>query len=249
MIENFEFTTMILKHDQYDGITIDSTSIPNSVLEFEEELSLIIEKIENKKLLWIKLSIEQSQFIPILTKHDFVFHHCNERDITLVKKLIVKPIIPTATNHTLGVGAVVIDDDKLLVIKDRIWQKYKLPGGHIDDSENISNALKREVYEETGIEVEFESIISLGHFSPAQFGESNLYVVCRATALSKEINIIDDEEIMDAKWINIQEYLACEDVHSYNKAIVKNALETIGFKIETRTDLITKENVSYEIFF
>jgi len=249
MIESFDFTTMTLKHDQYDGITIESFTIPNSVLEFEKELLFIIEKIEKKKLLWIKLSIEQSQFIPILTKHDFVFHHCNERDITLVKKLIEKPIIPTATNHTLGVGAVVIDDDKLLVIKDRIWQKYKLPGGHIDDSENISNALKREVYEETGIEVEFESIISLGHFSPAQFGESNLYVVCRATALSKEINIIDDEEIMDAKWIDIQEYLSCDDVHIYNKAIVKNALETIGFKIETRTDLITKENVSYEIFF
>jgi len=249
MIENFEFTTMSLKYDQYDGITIDSSSIPNNVLEFEKDLCLIIEKIENKKLLWVKLSIEQSKFIPMLTKHNFVFHHCNERDITLVKRLIVKPVIPTATNHTLGVGAVVIDDDKLLVIKDRIWQKYKLPGGHIDDSENISNALKREVYEETGIEVEFESIVSLGHFSPAQFGESNLYVVCRATALSKEINIIDDEEIMDAKWIDIQEYLSCEDVHSYNKAIVKNALETIGFKIDTRTDLITRENISYEIFF
>jgi len=240
---------VILNHDQYDGITIDSSSIPNNVLEFEKELCLIIEKIENKKLLWVKLSIEQSKFIPMLTKHNFVFHHCNERDITLVKRLIVKPVIPTATNHTLGVGAVVIDDDKLLVIKDRIWQKYKLPGGHIDDSENISNALKREVYEETGIEVEFESIISLGHFSPAQFGESNLYVVCRATALSKEINIIDDEEIMDAKWIDIQEYLTCEDVHSYNKAIVRNALENSGFKIDTRTDLITRENVSYEIFF
>lgn len=249
MIENFEFTNMSLKYDQYDGITIDSSSIPNNVLEFEKDLCLIIEKIENKKLLWVKLSIEQSKFIPMLTKHNFVFHHCNERDITLVKRLIVKPVIPTATNHTLGVGAVVIDDDKLLVIKDRIWQKYKLPGGHIDDSENISNALKREVYEETGIEVEFESIVSLGHFSPAQFGESNLYVVCRATALSKEINIIDDEEIMDAKWIDIQEYLSCEDVHSYNKAIVKNALETIGFKIDTRTDLITRENISYEIFF
>ena len=249
MIESFDFTKMTLKHDQYDGITIDSTTIPDSVLEFEKELFLIIEKINNKKLLWIKLSIEQSKFIPMLTKHDFVFHHCNERDITLVKKLIEKPVIPTATNHTLGVGAVVFDGDQLLVIKDRIWQKYKLPGGHIDDRENISCALKREVYEETGIEVEFESIISLGHFSPAQFGESNLYVVCRANPLNKEINIIDSEEIMEARWIAVEDYLACEDVHSYNKAIVKNALENSGFKIDTRTDLITRENVSYEIFF
>ena len=33
----------------------------------------------------------------------------------------------------------------------------------------ISTALEREVLEETGIEVEFESIISLGHFYPINF--------------------------------------------------------------------------------
>ncbi len=242
-------TSMNLSSDQYDGITIDSTTIPKSIEEFEEELVYLLNHLEDKKLLWVKLSITQSNIIPILTKFDFVFHHCNERDITLVKRLTENPVIPTATNHTLGVGAVVIDEGKLLVIKDRIWQKYKLPGGHIDDRENISCALKREVHEETGVEVEFESIVSLGHFSPAQFGESNLYVVCRATPLSKEINIIDMHEIMEAKWMEVEEYLACEEVHSYNKAIVKNALLSSGFKIDTRTDLITKENVSYEIFF
>lgn len=242
-------TSMNLAIDQYDGITIDSSTIPDDIELFEEELVYLINHLVDKKLLWVKLSITQSNIIPILTKYDFVFHHCNERDITLVKKLIANPVVPTATNHTLGVGAVVIDDDKLLVIKDRIWQKYKLPGGHIDDSENISDALKREVQEETGIDIEFESIVSLGHFSPAQFGESNLYVVCRATALSKEINIIDEEEIIEARWIGIEEYLACEDVHSYNKEIVRNALLSSGFKIDTRTNLITKENVSYEIFF
>jgi len=242
-------TSMNLTSDQYNGVTIDSSTIPNDMQVFEEEIIYLINHLEDTKLLWIKLSIVQSYIIPILTKYDFVFHHCNEKDITLVKKMTINPVIPTATNHTLGVGAVVIDKNKLLVIKDRIWQKYKLPGGHIDDSESISNALKREVYEETGIEVEFESVVSLGHFSPAQFGESNLYVVCRATALTKEINIIDKEEIIEASWMDIQEYLTCEDVHIYNKAIVRNALENCGFKIDTRTDLITRENVSYEIFF
>ncbi len=249
MIEKFDFTMMVLKNDQYDGSTIDASTLPDSLEVFEEELILLIEKLENKKLLWIKLDIVQSNLIPILTKYEFVFHHCNERDITLVKKLISKPIIPTATNHTLGVGAVVIDGNNLLVIKDRIWQKYKLPGGHIDDKENISTALIREVYEETGIKVEFDSIISLGHFSPGQFNESNLYVICRAKALTKNIHVIDTHEIMEARWIDIDTYLNLEDVHQYNKTIVKNALKSEGFKIDESDDLISRNDLNYEIFF
>jgi 8-oxo-dGTP diphosphatase len=242
------FRSLNLINDKYDGVTIDGSNIPNSLEEFEEKLIYLINNLSNKKLLWIKLQIESSQYIPLLTKYDFVFHHCNERDITLVKKLIENPIIPTATNHTLGVGAVVVDDDKLLVIKDRIWKKYKLPGGHIDDSENISNALLREVYEETGIKVEFDSIVSLGHFIPGQFNESNLYVICRANPLTKEINIQDSEEIIEARWLKIDTFLSCEDVHPYNKKIVQTALKSNGFKIDSSKDLITRDDVEYELF-
>jgi len=242
------FRSLNLFNDKYDGVIIDGSAIPEDLMEFEEELACLINYLQEKKLLWIKLDISQSYYIPLLTRYDFVFHHCNEKDITLVKKLINDPIIPTAMNHTLGVGAVVIEDNKLLVIKDRIWQKYKLPGGHIDDRENISTALLREVLEETGIRVEFESIVSLGHFSPGQFNESNLYVVCRARALSKEIHIQDKNEIIEARWLDLNEYLSCEDVHPYNKNLVQNALRSGGFKIDTTEDLITKDDVEYELF-
>jgi 8-oxo-dGTP diphosphatase len=246
MTETFKSLNLI--NDKYDGTTIDGTNIPESLEEFEEDLVYLINHLTDKKLLWIKLQIESSKYIPLLVSYDFVFHHCNERDITLVKRLIADPIIPTATNHTLGVGAVVIDDGKLLVIKDRLWQKYKLPGGHIDDSENISTALLREVYEETGIEVEFDSIVSLGHFTPGQFNESNLYVICKAKALSKEINIHDVEEIIEARWLEIESFLSCENVHPYNKKIVQTALCNSGFKIDTTQNLITRDDVEYELF-
>jgi 8-oxo-dGTP diphosphatase len=249
MTEKFDFTMIVLKNDKYDGSIIDTTTIPKDIEEFEKDLLLILENLENKKLLWIKLMIEESSLISILTKHGFVFHHCNERDITLVKKLIQKPVIPTATNHTLGVGAVVIDNNKLLVIKDKIYQGYKLPGGHIDDSENITSALIREVYEETGINIKFDSIISLRHISPGQFNESNLYLVCRATALSNEINVIDTDEILEAKWMDVDTYLNLDDVHPFNKKIVKTALENEGFKIIDSENLIYRKDLNYEIFF
>lgn len=245
---NETFRSLNLINDQYDGTTIDGTTIPSSIEEFEEELIYLINHLQNKKLLWIKLQIEDSKYIPLLTSYEFVFHHCNERDITLFKRLIENPVIPTATNHTLGVGAVVIEDNKLLVVKDKIWQKYKLPGGHIDDKENISTALLREVYEETGVKVAFDSIVSLGHFTPGQFNESNLYVICKAQALSKEIDIKDIDEIIEARWLEVETFLSCENVHPYNKKIVETALSNIGFKIDTTKNLITKDDVEYELF-
>ncbi len=243
---NKTFSSIELVNDRYDGVIIEK--FPKDLDKFEKELTYLINHLENKKLLWIKLDIENSKYIPLLTGYGFVFHHCNEKDITLIKRLTPDPVVPTATNHTLGVGAVVLDGDKLLVIKERIGQRYKLPGGHIDDSENISNALIREVLEETGIEVEFESIVSLGHFTPGQFNESNLYIVCRAKPLTKEINIQDDEEIMEARWLEVDKYLACDDVLPYNKKIVENALNNNGFKIDTTKDLITRIDVEYELF-
>lgn len=250
MTTEFNFTTLTLIADKYDGITIDNSNTSHTPKEFEKELINIIQNIKNKHLLWIKLPIEKSELIPLLTKYDFIFHHCNEKDLTLLKKLTNNPIIPTAKNHTLGVGAVVIENNKLLVIKDRFQKGYKLPGGHIDDRENISQALKREIFEETGIKIELESVVSLGHFSPAQFGESNLYVVCTAKALSTKIDILDSHEILEAKWIDMDDFYDCEEIHLYNKTMVKTALESKGLQIKQDNFFENpNQDKSYEFFF
>ena len=249
MQESFDFTSINLITDNYEGITIDNSTIPLHIDEFEKELITIIDKLTNKKLLWIKIPISKSNFIPLLTKYDFVFHHCNEEDITLLKKLTLNPIIPTARNHTLGVGVVVINENnELLVIKDRIGKRYKLPGGYIDDDENISTAAVREVKEETGIKVEFTSIIALGHFKPLQFGESNLYVGCTALAHSSEINIIDDYEIIEARWMDLEEFLTHEEVLEFNKKIVNTAIVNSGLRFE-HIEMFKNRDIDYELFF
>lgn len=96
----------------------------------------MIESVKNKRnLIWIYIDIKKSDFIPIATKKGFIFHSCDEEYILVVKSIKRKLWIPTASNHTLGVGAVVINDkNELLVIKERISTVgYKLPGGHIHD--------------------------------------------------------------------------------------------------------------------
>lgn len=249
MQATFEFTSLRLISDQYSGITIDTTSIPTVLEKFEQELIKLIENIKDKRLLWIKLSIDRSDLIPILTKYDFIFHHCNEKDITLLKRLVFNPIIPTARNHTLGVGVVVINEkNELLVIKERLNPHYKLPGGHIDDDENISTAVVREVKEETGIDVEFSSIIALGHFKPLQFGESNLYLGCRAKALSSQIDIIDEIEILEARWMDLELFLKSDEIYQFNKKIVLKAIQDNGFRHD-HLDMFQGKSIDYELFF
>lgn len=242
------FTTVL---DPYNGITIESKDLPSTKEEFELNLDFLIEETQDRRnLIWIYINIEKSDFIPVATKKGFIYHTCDEDFILVVKRLIPDAIIPTAANHTLGVGAVVINENKeLLVIKEKISTiGYKLPGGHIDNGEMISKAVEREVLEETGVDVEFKSIISLGHFYPHQFHKSNLYVLCIAEPKSLEINIQDTKEIVDAKWIKVDEYLEDESVLAYSKAVVLAALEYKGFKLANHETLCHIKR-DFELFF
>ncbi len=233
--------------DKYNGITIDNVAQFETADDFHKEIKRLIDSSINKKLLWVKIPIEKSDFIPVLTKLGFEYHHCDEMSLMLVKKLVQESIIPTTLNYIAGVGAIVLKKERLLVIRDRFSTGYRLPGGHIEKNESIKDALKREVLEETGIDIEFESIMSIGHFRNGQFGESNLYLVCTARALTDDISINDLSEIVDAKWIKFEDFLNSEDVNNYNKSIVAKAISNREVKLTEQP--IKLRVTSGEVFF
>lgn len=239
--------TMKIDEDRYNGITVDYNSLPETKDEFLEEINQLIESFRFKNLLWIKIPIEKSEFIPLLTDIGFEFHHCDNKGLMLVKMLKPYSFVPTAQNYTVGVGGIVREGDQLLVIKDRFTNGFKLPGGHIDHQETIKEALKREVFEETGVEVEFESIINIGHFTKAQLEASNLYIVCTAKPISNEINIYDKSEIVEAKWINIETFLNSDETNIYNKSVVRAAIDNKELKLTNRA--IKLKVTGSEVFF
>ncbi len=55
----------------------------------------------------------------------------------------------------ITVGAVIFNsDNKILLCKSHKWNdKYIIPGGHIELGEKMETALKREILEETGLEI------------------------------------------------------------------------------------------------
>lgn len=239
--------------DPFNGITIDEKSLPSSKIGFENQLNVLLEDVKNSRnLIWIYIPRDKSSFIEITSKYGFIFHSCDEEYLLVVKRLFENAIIPTAANHTLGVGVVVINENnELLVIKEKINRGvgYKIPGGHIDNGELISTAAIREVYEETGIEIEFDGVISLGHFYPHQFRKTNLYVLCTAKPLTSKIDIKDSIEIEDAKWVDVDKYLCDENVLEYSKAIVSAAINLDNKLKRTNEEVLTHIKKDIELFF
>lgn len=60
-------------------------------------------------------------------------------------------------HRAFGIYGIYFEDEKLLVINKNggpYKKRFDLPGGSLEDSESLSIALKREYFEETGLEVE-----------------------------------------------------------------------------------------------
>ena len=51
-------------------------------------------------------------------------------------------------------GAVVFDEHKKILLKKDPYRGWELPGGFVEDNENIKKAVVREVKEETGINID-----------------------------------------------------------------------------------------------
>lgn len=108
--------------------------------------------------------------------------------------------VPMFATHHLGVGGLVLNEGKILVVKENGENtKWKLPGGLADLGEDIDTAVCREIREETGVESAFKSILSVRHQHKVQFGRSDIYFTCLLAAKSSEITV--DEEIKDATWM------------------------------------------------
>lgn len=236
-----------ITEDTYNGVIVETSSLPQSLDEFTAELELLVQSISSKSLLWIQIPIEKSELVPILTQHGFVFHNCEQTYIMLVKKLQNNAIIPTTKNYIVGVGAIVFHANTILVVQDVLSNSYKLPGGHIEKNESIQQALQREVFEETGVHVQFESIVNIGHFRHGQFGESNLYIVCTAKPVNTTIAIQDIAEIREARWLAIDEFLESKTANMYNKSVVTAALSNVNLKL-TLQDITLKVRDA-EVFF
>jgi len=197
--------------DKFNGVIIDPASLPISMEELHSDLDelMVFLKYERKFLAWITLPIASSDLIPSFIRAGFTFHSCMRDALTLVREHEKNVFVPFVPSHTIGAGAIVLNEfDEILLVKERGTDYFKLPGGFVEPAERIEDSIRREVYEETGIEAVFESIVGITTKHPYQFGKSNLHFICRMKASAKNIEIRDKDEIEEAKWIPLEDYIS-----------------------------------------
>ncbi|MGQ9616809.1 MAG: NUDIX hydrolase [Spirochaetota bacterium] len=68
------------------------------------------------------------------------------------------------TSPIIGVGAAVFKEDEVLLVrrgKPPLYGRWSLPGGVVHPDEDMKSALKREIKEECGIDVEVYDLIDI----------------------------------------------------------------------------------------
>jgi NADH pyrophosphatase NudC (nudix superfamily) len=107
-------------------------------------------------------------------------------------------------NYSVGVGALVVKDDKVLLVR-RAQEPGKgywtNPGGYIEQLEPIEESIRREVMEESGVDAVVRGIVALRD-QPRSI--HNLYVAFSMDYVSGEPTP-DDNEVDAAGFFSLQE--------------------------------------------
>ena len=123
-------------------------------------------------------------------------------------------------NYFASVGAVVLKDNKILLVRHTYGAangKLLNPGGFIQRGELPTDAVKREVLEETGIEVNPVGMLSI------RCAPKGWYMVFLADYISGEPKS-DGKENSEALFMGCDELLQREDATDTVKTLVKIAL-------------------------
>jgi 8-oxo-dGTP pyrophosphatase MutT (NUDIX family) len=226
--------TLQFSRDQFGGVIVDSERLPDDAAAFAAALAHSLEKwqAEGFRLVWLDVPIARAALIPVAVAAGFTFHHSNEGDLMMTRRLVEDAFIPPHATHYVGVGGVVLNARReLLVVCEkhrRTSQRYyKLPGGALHPGEHLVDAVLREVLEETGVRAQFEALVCFRHWHGYRYGKSDIYFVCRLTPLSEDVTM-QAEEIEECLWMPVEEYLASDLVSVFNKRIVRAALASPG---------------------
>lgn len=131
-------------------------------------------------------------------------------------------------NIVLVVSVSVIKDKEILLIKENkptAFNKWNFPSGRIEQGEDIIKAAQREVKEEMGLDVNLLNTTGIYNF----LSDSNDQVILFhfiGEIVGGTLRI-DEEEILDCKWITLNELKNLETRELRNPTVLKQIIEAL----------------------
>ena len=103
------------------------------------------------------------------------------------------------------VGGIIEKDNKILMVKEakkKCYGKWNVPAGHLEDGETIFEGAIREIFEETGCKVRLKNVLPIIN---KELENVTFLLITFTTELLEENISFNKEEILDVKWIEIEE--------------------------------------------
>ena len=139
------------------------------------------------------------------------------------------------------VGGVLEKDGKYLLVQEaqeKCYGKWNLPAGHLDPNETIFEAAKREIKEESGLDVELTGVCQIGNRKL----ESDVFVsvIFSTKVLDGDIKFNPDE-ILGVKWFSYEELLSTK-AQLRSEKLIMGAIDNVRNKLVTPISIVEMLN-------
>lgn len=148
-------------------------------------------------------------------------------------------------NGTVGkrpsVRGIIIKDGKMAMMHSLKYDYYKLPGGGIEEGEELRDTLVREVKEESGLVVKKETIKEFGYVRRIEKGlfedifmQENYYFLCDVEdeVSSQELDDYEAEEGFTLEFVTPEHAINVNNTGDHREKVEK----------QTFTGMLTREN-------
>lgn len=116
----------------------------------------------------------------------------------------------TAWTAHVTVATVVAKDGKFLFVEEHTegvtYTVFNQPAGHVEAGETLMQAAVRETMEETGYEVEIQSLLGIYSYTPPMFPDRTYYRFCfLAQDITHHADATLDTDIIRVVWMTLDE--------------------------------------------
>lgn len=122
----------------------------------------------------------------------------------LIRAKLLLYLVSMFRRMTLGSRGVLVDGDKVLLIRHTYVKGWQFPGGGVDAGETMENTMRREVAEETGYETVGEAIMH-GVFLNNEVSKRDHVALYIVKDFRQVRQFKPNREIAEVRWFDVNE--------------------------------------------